>query len=57
MSEESRNAAKAVLKENDIPAASLSGRDPNSLKIAELKWWMMCRNASTKGKKSDLVLR
>ena len=56
MSEESRNAAKPVLNENDIPGASLHGRDPNSLKMPELKRWLTCRNASTKGKKSDLVL-
>ena len=54
MSEESRNT---VLNENDIPGASLGGRDLNSLKIPELKWWLTCRNASTKGKKCDLAMR
>ena len=47
----------SCLRENDIPGASLGDRDPNSLKIPELKRWLICRNASTKGKKADLVLR
>ena len=47
----------SCLRENDIPGASLGDRDPNSLKILELKCWLICRNASTKGKKADLVLR
>ena len=37
MSEESKNAAKRVLNEKDIPGAFLGGRDPKSLKIPELK--------------------
>ena len=45
------------LHEEDIPGASLNGRDPNTLKIPELKRWLQCRNASTRGKKGDLVLR
>ena len=47
----------SCLRENDIPGASLGDRDPNSLKIPELKRWLICRNASTKGKKANLVLR
>ena len=47
----------SCLRENDIPGASLGDRDPNSLKILELRHWLICRNASTKGIKSDLVLR
>ena len=43
-------------KEN-VPGASLGGRDPGSLKVPELKRWLDCRNASTRGKKADLVLR
>ena len=38
------------LRENNIPGASLGDRDPNLLKIPELKRWLICRNASTKGK-------
>ena len=52
----SNDATKPVVNENDIPGASLGGREPNSLKIPELKWWLICRNASMKGKKADLVL-
>ena len=51
------SANSSCLRENVIPGASLGDRDPNSLKIPELKRWLICRNASTKGKKADLVLR
>ena len=44
----------SCLRENDIPGTLLSDKDPNSLKIAELKCWLICRNASTKGKKQTL---
>jgi len=46
-----------ILGQKDIPGTASGGRDPNSLKIPELKRWLTCRNASTKGKKADLVLR
>ena len=46
-----------IFDEKDIPGASLNGRDPSYLKIPELKRWLLCRNASMKGKKADLVLR
>ena len=45
------------LKESDIPGASLKDRDPSELKIPELKCWIQCRAASTKGKKTDLIER
>ncbi len=45
------------LKEEDVPGASLLDRDPSLLKIPELKRWLQCRNASTRGKKTDLILR
>jgi len=54
---EELSADNVILDEKDIPGAALGGRDPNSLKIPELKRWLTCRNASTKGKKADLVLR
>ena len=57
MSSELNKEDRPVLNENDIPGASLGGRHPSSLKIPELKRWLVCRNASTKGKKADLVLR
>ena len=53
---EERQAGMRPLRE-DVPGASLGGRTPNSLKIPELKQWLLCRNASTRGKKADLVLR
>ena len=52
-----RAANSPCLRESDIPGASLGDRDINALKIPELKRWLVCRNASTKGKKADLVLR
>ena len=57
MESKRKETVTTALNENDIPGASLCGRDPSSLKIPELKWWLFCRNASTKGKKADLVLR
>ena len=57
MSSELNKENRAFLNESDIPGAFLGGRDPSSLKIPELKWWLLCRNASTKGRKADLVLR
>ena len=44
------------LHEEDVPGAALAGRDPKTLKVVELKWWLQCRNASTKGKKAKLVV-
>ena len=40
-----------------MPGASLNGREPSSLKIPELKCWLQCRRAPTKGKKADLITR
>ena len=57
MENDGNETIETVINENDIPGASLGGRDPSSLKIPELKRWLLCRNASTKGKKADLVLR
>ena len=45
------------LRESDIPGASLNGRKPEDLKVVELKRWLDCRAASTKGKKADLISR
>ena len=45
------------LSEMDIPGASLSGRNPANLTIPQLKRWLQCRDAPTKGKKADLVVR
>ena len=45
------------LREDDIPGAALNGRKPEQLKIPELKLWLACRGAPTKGKKADLIER
>ncbi len=46
------------LTEGDyVPGAFLHGRKPEELKIPELKLWLTCRGAPTKGKKADLVKR
>lgn len=52
----SRTDSTQKLRE-DVPGASLAGRNPQTLKVAELQRWLQCRGASTKGKKADLVLR
>ena len=46
-----------VLREEDIPGASLGGCDANTLTIPALKPWLQCRAAPTKGKKAELVER
>ena len=32
-----------ILTEDDIPGASLAGRNPSSLKNEELRFWLRCR--------------
>ena len=46
-----------TLSQDDVPGASLKGRDVGLLKIPELKRWLQCRRAPTKGLKADLVAR
>lgn len=41
-----------ILTENNIPGASLNGRNPSSLKNEELKFWLRCRGDSLKGLKT-----
>ena len=43
-----------ALREEDIPGASLGGRDASALTIPALRW-LQCRAAPTKGKKAELV--
>ena len=45
-----------ILTENDIPGASLAGRNPSSLKNEELKFWLRCRGDSLKGLKTKACL-
>ena len=57
MIEEDQVADDNGISENDIPGASLSGRDPSTLTVPALKRWLLCRPAPTKGKKAELVER
>ena len=45
-----------ILTEDDIPGASLAGRNPCSLKNEELKFWLRCRGDSLKGLKTKAQL-
>ena len=45
------------LDEEDVPGASLNGREPGQLHVVELKHWLMCGAATTVGKNQDLVKR
>jgi hypothetical protein len=45
------------LTEDDIPGASLGGKDPKQLTVKQLKHWLSCRGARTSGKKDELVAR
>lgn len=53
----SQHGIRVPLCEVDIPGASLNGRNPADLTIPQLKRWLQCREAPTKGKKADLVAR
>ena len=46
-----------VLTESDVPGASLNGKQPEDLKISQLKRWLACRGAPVSGNKPDLVER
>ena len=39
---------------DDIPAKR---KELSTLKVPDLKRWLLCRGASARGKKADLVLR
>ena len=46
------------LTEADIPGAALGNRDPEALKVAELKFWLRCRGSTGLSKlktKADYV--
>jgi hypothetical protein len=46
------DSVSTKLSEKDILGASLHGRDPSSLKFAELKSWLLC---SSKGGKERFL--
>ena len=41
----------------DIPGASLKGRQPNDLTVPELKRWLSFRAGTVRGTKADFVKR
>ena len=45
------------LREEYIPGASLNSRHPSQLHVVVLKRWLKCRDATTAGRKEDLVKR
>ena len=51
-----QNEASVILSEDDIPGASLAGRNPSSLKNEELRFWLRCRGDSLKGLKTKALL-
>ena len=48
--------AACSLTEDDIPGASLAGREPASLKNEELHFWLKCHGDSLKGLKTKALL-
>ena len=46
------NEESCFLNEEQVPGASLRGRDVATLKVLELKRWLQCRRESTKDLKS-----
>lgn len=55
MERQAKGKGRAMLAGGGVPAVSLDGRKPSSLKMPELKQWLLSRGASTKGKKANLV--
>lgn len=52
----SDGTAHVILTEDDIPGASLAGRNPSSMKNDELKFWLRCHGDSLKGLKTKAQL-
>jgi len=52
-----KNPFRTILKEDDIPGASLKGRKAEQLKNEELKRWLKCRGASVSGTRMQLLQR
>jgi len=50
-------AAEVVLTIEDVPGAALGNRQPDELKVSELKRWLACWGASRTGLKPQLVQR
>lgn len=54
---EKKSDEEGILVESDVPGASFNGKKAEEVTVPQLKRWLQCRKASTKGKKSDLVAR
>ena len=50
------NRLSQSLTEEDIPGASLQGRNPTALKTDELRFWLKCRGDPAKGLKTKAQL-
>ena len=48
---------RVVQEMGDIDDLLSGKRDPESLKVAELKYWLSSRGKPVKGKRADLVAR
>ena len=46
-----------LLRESDIPGASLNGKTPAELNVVQLKRWLACRGGPTTGRKPELIER
>ena len=50
LTDDTQEEEMLMLCEDDIPGASLNGRDPNELTVVQLKRWLACRGAPLSGK-------
>ena len=50
-------ASLVCLVEDDIPGAQLPRSTPEECSVTQLKRWLLCRSASTTGRKQQLVSR
>ena len=48
-------SVEGSVPEKHVPGTCRNGRNPEQLKVYELKTCLACRGAPTKGKKADLV--
>jgi len=46
-----------LLNKEDIPGASLDGKNPREINVSQLKRWLMCWGTSVSGKKPELIDR
>ena len=46
-----------LLTETNVPGASLDGKCPTELNVAQLKRWFACQGALVSGKKPELIER